>query len=374
MIPDNRLATLLDHVKQNQINQCLYHNTALPPSLYSDHMCDRNDFPLSTKLELTRHSDEVWHCQFSHDGTKLVTAGRDHSVIIYDTSTFEVIHKLQDHEAGVAHAVWSPDDSKLITCSQDRTARVWSTETGRCLLTINHHRQPVTAAVWAPNGESFVTASLDLTSQLCHWSVRGQPLHMWPSGFRVQDCAITPDGRRLIAVDVEKKIRVFNFITHEEEYTLPLKSKATSIVVSKDSRHMLVNLTECQIQLIDIETTEVIRRFQGQKQSTFIIRSAFGGAAENFVVSGSEDSRIYVWHKENGKLVETLEGHLSGCVNAISWNPADPGMFASAGDDCLVKIWGRASDTNLNSTPSKRRAITGNGYARTSALRSTSSF
>ncbi|KAL3487885.1 WD domain protein [Aspergillus germanicus] len=392
MIPDNRLATLLDHVKQNQINQCLYHNTALPPSLYSDHMCDRNDFPLSTRLELTRHSDEVWHCQFSHDGTRLVTAGRDNSVIIYDTTTFEVIHKLQDHEAGVAHAVWSPDDSKLITCSQDRTARVWSTETGRCLLTINHHRQPVTAAVWAPNGESFVTASLDLTSQLCHWSVRGQPLHMWPSGFRVQDCAITPDGRRLIAVDVEKKIRVFNFITHEEEYILPLKSKATSIVVSKDSRHMLVNLTECQIQLIDIETTEVIRRFQGQKQSTFIIRSAFGGAAENFVVSGSEgkppdfitlplqctdgwlDSRIYVWHKENGTLVETLEGHLSGCVNAISWNPADPGMFASAGDDCLVKIWGRASDAHPNSTPTKRRAITGNGYARTSALRSTSSF
>jgi WD40 repeat protein len=115
---------------------------------------------------------------------------------------------------------------------------------------------------------------------------------MWPSGFRVQDCAITPDGRRLIAVDVEKKIRVFNFITHEEEYILPLKSKATSIVVSKDSRHMLVNLTECQIQLIDIETTEVIRRFQGQKQSTFIIRSAFGGAAENFVVSGSEGKHL----------------------------------------------------------------------------------
>ncbi|KKK24776.1 hypothetical protein AOCH_003978 [Aspergillus ochraceoroseus] len=372
MIPDNRLATLLDHVKQNQINQCLYHNTAASPSLYSDHMCDRNDFPLGTKLELNQHSDEVWHCQFSHDGTKLVTAGRDNSVIIYDTSTFAVLHKLMEHEAGVAHAVWSPDDSKLITCSQDRTARVWSAETGRCLLTINHHRQPVTAAVWAPDGESFVTASLDVSSQLCHWSIRGQPLHMWPGGFRVQDCAITPDGRRLIAVDVDKKIRVFNFITHEEEYTLPLKSKATSIVVSRDSRQMLVNLTECQIQLIDIDTTEVIRRFQGQKQSMYIIRSTFGGAAENFVVSGN--SRIYVWHKENGTLVETLDGHVSGCVNAISWNPADPGMFASAGDDCLVKIWTRERDIHPTGTPGKHRAVSGNSYARTSALRSTSSF
>ena len=123
---------------------------------------------------------------------------------------------------------------------------------------------------------------------MCHWSIRGQPLHMWPNGFRVQDCAITPDGRRLIAVDVESKIRVFNFNTHEQEYSLPLKSKATSVAVSNDSRCMLVNLTECEIQLIDIETSEVLRRFQGQKQSTFIIRSTFGGAAENFIVSGSE--------------------------------------------------------------------------------------
>lgn len=176
---------------------------------------------------------------------------------------------------------------------------------------------------------------------------------MWPGGFRVQDCAITPDGRRLLAADVEEKIHVYNFMTHEEEYCLTLKSKPTSVAVSKDSRQMLVNLSEGQIQLIDLETTNVIRRYQGQKQGSFVIRSTFGGAAENFVVSGSEgkhhplgalivadrlDSHVYVWHKENGTVVETLDGHISGCVNAISWNPTNPGMFASAGDDCLVRM------------------------------------
>lgn len=128
MIPGNRLAILLDHVKQNQINQCLYHNTASPPSLYSDHMCDRADFPLQTAIELSQHSDEVWYCEFSHDGTKLVTAGRDHSVFIYDATTFDVLQKLTEHDEGVAQAVWSPDDSKLITCSQDKKARVWNVE------------------------------------------------------------------------------------------------------------------------------------------------------------------------------------------------------------------------------------------------------
>lgn len=128
MIPQHRLAKLLDHVKQGQINNCLYHNTAQPPSLYSDHICDRNDFPLEVGVHLTQHTDEVWYCGFSNDGTKLVTAGSDKMVLVYDTTDFTVLHRLQDHGSGVAFACWSPDDSKLITCSQDKKARVWNVE------------------------------------------------------------------------------------------------------------------------------------------------------------------------------------------------------------------------------------------------------
>lgn len=128
MIPQHRLAILLDHVKQSQINNCLYHNTAQPPSLYSDHLCDRNDFPLDVAIDLTQHTDEVWYCGFSHDGTKLVTAGSDKMVLIYDTEDFTVLHKLNDHGSGVAFASWSPDDTKIITCSQDKKARLWNVE------------------------------------------------------------------------------------------------------------------------------------------------------------------------------------------------------------------------------------------------------
>lgn len=81
---------------------------------------------------------------------------------------------------------------------------------------------------------------------------------------------------------------MYNFETHDEEYCLPLRSKVTSVSVSKDSKYILINMAEGQIQLVDLETTEVVRRFRGQKQGEFVIRSGFGGAAENFVVSGSE--------------------------------------------------------------------------------------
>lgn len=127
MIPDHRLAVLLDQAKQSQIAKCLYHSPTSRPSLFSDHMCDRSQFPLRTVLELSESVGEVWCIEFSHDGTMLAASGEDPSVIIYDTKTFQVRHKLADHDGYVAYVVWSPDDTKLITCSHDHIARVWDT-------------------------------------------------------------------------------------------------------------------------------------------------------------------------------------------------------------------------------------------------------
>lgn len=229
-------------------------------------------------------------------------------------------------------------------------------QSGQCILTIDHHGEPVTTAAWAPDGQSFVTGSLDMQTQLCLWNLDGEQVHRWATDYRIMDSAISPDGQRLVTISSEKQIFVYNFITREQLYCIVLRTKMTCISISRDSRYLLVNMAENEVQLIDIETADIVRRFLGQRQSVFSIRSAFGGADENLIISGSEgtlyckrprsleadvfciDSKVYIWHKENGTLIETLEGHASGCVNAVAWNPADPCMFASAGDDQNVRM------------------------------------
>ena len=126
MLPDHRLAVLLDQVKQTQILNCLYHNPITSPSLFSDHVCDRSQFPLQTHVVLVQQH-EIWFVQFSHDGRRLATGGEATTVTIYDTIDFQIRHTLAEHTKAVAYAAWSPDDTRIITCSHDLTAKVWDT-------------------------------------------------------------------------------------------------------------------------------------------------------------------------------------------------------------------------------------------------------
>lgn len=84
MIPQRRLAVLLEQARQYQHSQCAYHNA--PPSdftLYSDHHCDVRSFPRDTTTILDAHTDEVWAIAWSHNGKFLASGGKDNKAIIW---------------------------------------------------------------------------------------------------------------------------------------------------------------------------------------------------------------------------------------------------------------------------------------------------
>lgn len=133
------------------------------------------------------------------------------------------------------------------------------------------------------------------------WDLNGDLIHNFSDDnakLRANDLSVSPNGERLVAI-TESSIVVFDFVSYEKIAEFQLEDmKLTSIKISQDSRHMLVSMSPDQIKLMEIDTGDVIQRFEAHAQKQFIIRSAFGGADENFVVSGSEGESDYACLKE----------------------------------------------------------------------------
>lgn len=338
MLPESRLAVLLNQVKQSQIDSCLFHTEALSPSLYSDHQCDRRHFPTESAIELDQLHGEVWQVQFSHDGTRLAASGIATNVLIWDTTTWTVVHDLSGHASSVGNFAWSLDDSMIVTCSQDKHARIWDAKRGTLMKELPVFGEPVSACVFHPDKSTFTLGSLGRRMSICTYDIRTGLLEDWGRKHRVQDLCGSPDGRWLVAVDDQQTIHVYNWSTREPEFTIDLKSRPTSVSMSQDSLHLLVNKQDGEAQLIDLDTRASVQKFFGHKGGDYLIRASFGGANESFVVSGSEDGNVLIWHKNTGAAVERLAGHDMRC-NAVAWSPTNPMLLASASDDGQVQIW-----------------------------------
>lgn len=308
MIRDHRLSELLDQVKSSQINQCTYHNTALPPSLYSDHHCNQHNFPTQTWMILENHTGEVYCVAFSPDGTRFATAGQDTCCVVYDTNDFSILYRLLKHGAPITHIAWSPDSKKLLTTATEAAAYVWDMSTGKILATLEHQtgeQRPITSGAWTPDSKSLITCCHDINSKLCLWNLTKDPrtpVYTWSGEFRVSDIAISADGQRLgmfsqfilsiltysVCNDMDEMLIGYDIPSRRELWRRKFSSKITSITASQDARTAIVNIAEGEVHMIDLNDGLPISRYRGPSQGAHIIRNCYGGAAENFVLSGSE--------------------------------------------------------------------------------------
>ncbi|EFN59046.1 hypothetical protein CHLNCDRAFT_7805, partial [Chlorella variabilis] len=353
MLPERRLEELVEQALVAQIDACCFHNTpAARPSLLSDYTCGTEQIPTCTTQVLLNHSDEVWHLQFSHDGEMLASCGKDQTAIIWDAgggargSTVSKRHVLRGHSGPIAFLCWSPDDSKLATCGEaalgQDALRLWDVASGECLGVLRHHKDPVTCAAWFPDGRRLVTGSHD--KQLCVVGLDGSVERQWRIQ-RIQEVVVAKGGRYILATTCERKVRVYDLEGDSESY-IPEAETLISMSLSRDGRYLLVNLTSNSMHLWDLGDAPremhlpamPCASYQGANQSRFVVRSCLGGLDDRFVLTGSEECRVYVYHRATGERLLSLEGH-SGTVNSVAWNPTDPHMFASASDDKSIHVW-----------------------------------
>ena len=397
LLPDHRLQTLLQQAICWQASQCVERPTsgtvgmmtsqrsggggsrsagsAHRRALLEDLAFSREEIPSLPHGVLEQHQDEVWLVQFAHGSAKLASASKDGVVIVWGLDAIGAAAAAADgqtaaqqrqcdaggeqhgkalcgHTDSVAALSWSPDDESLLTCSADQTIKLWAASTGSCVRTFSRHTESVTSVAWLPCGRGFLSASADRA--VCAWNVRGEVLSEW-HGARVTDLAVSSTGTRFVAAS-EMGVRVGAIedesdgaddalrvrLSMSDEPTIPDADGVACLCLSRDSTHCLTSVPSGRIRLWHLDHRTQLAEYCGHKSQRFVIRAAFGGADEDFVISGSEDSRVYIWHRHTAALLEVLSGH-SGAVNTVAWSSSSCPWLASASDDHTVRVWRAAN-------------------------------
>lgn len=348
MMPPSRLRTLLTQALDYQQSKCLFHNSDETPvlgsySLLLDHVCHRRNFPVVTKQVLNQHTNEVWFCQFSNNGKMLATGSKDSNLILWnvDQNTHAVTYSrtIQCQASGVGYASWSHDDKFILACGAEDANElyIYNTQTGGKETMSHAAEDSLVCCCWSSDDSKFVTGGIK--GQFYECDSEGNILQTW-EGVRVQALGCRPDSSTYLAADSQHRVRSYNFDEEIEENILKEEASIMSMNVSSDGRYLLVNLSNQGIHLWDLDDKVRLRKFQGSKQTgAYQLYSTFGGASDLYVASGSEDGKVYIWHRSREEPIEVLSGHTK-VVSCVSWNKAIPSMLASCSDDYTVRIWG----------------------------------
>jgi WD40 repeat protein len=210
------------------------------------------------------HGTQISCLACSPDGSRLLTASRDHTARLWDLRgelcSFEATisdapyRDTLDRHPG-RRAAFSPDNRRLLTAG--KVPRIWDLASDRAIPL--EHPSGAFHVEWSPNGRHVLTVSPDGTARL--WdAASGQPLvhgllrHDEP----IRQAAFHPDGSFVATTDRDRA-RIWRVSTGEQ--VLDLRANHTSRVsFSRDGRHLLT----CgdRLRVWNATTGELIRTIQ----------------------------------------------------------------------------------------------------------------
>lgn len=89
--------------------------------------------------------------------------------------------------------------------------------------------------------------------------------------------------------------------------------------------------------------SEPVQRYCGHVSMNTVKDVSFLGQRSEFVASGSDCGRIFVWCTRTGRIVRTLHGDLA-CTNVIQQHPTTA-LIASCGSEASIKLWSPTGPT-----------------------------
>ena len=249
-------------------------------------------FLTQNSTTLGKHRDRVSSISFSPDGKTIASSSSDSSVKLWNLGGIKPqILKPEEGSTGPVKGIsLSPDGKMIIAGDSMRMLRLWNLTSLEPII-IGKHHDFIRSVDFNPNGKTVAIAYQDGTVKL--WNLEGQELvTLTEHNSGVNSLKFSPTGEKIALGSDDGTIKLWN----------PENQKLYVIGVHNEG----------SIKSLDFSPDGKI------------------------IASGSGNGIIKIWNL-NGKILETLKGHLGG-INDVTFSP-DGQVIASGGSDTIIKIW-----------------------------------
>lgn len=282
---------------------------------------------------LLGHRETVTSVAFGGGANRLVSAGLDSTVKLWDVKTGKVLAErtlseypgfLAPHPGGKNVAVisdgirlWEPEDDRFRSFASDG----------------DYHWVAV-----HPEGQIFAA---DLKEQVRLYDERGRELRTLTGHLKPVDCGIfSPDGKFLATGSTDGSVLLWDTASWQKAATLAHNGWVRSLCFSPDSKLLLTGTKTGELKLWEVPGGRAAWSAQASNVENGTVTFSPDGSA---FASATRGGVIQVWNtrtrKEVWRTVATKADDKIAGVRSIAFGP-EGRILVSAHDDAKIRVWG----------------------------------
>lgn len=289
----------------------------------------------STRV-LKGHTNGVMCLQF--DDRVLMTGSYDATVKVWDLEAGNVIRTIAGHTQGIRCLQF--DDARLITGSLDGSIKIWDWRTGECKKTLRPHSRGVIGVHMA--GKLLASGSADHTI-VVHDFATSTRFQLRGHCEWVNSVKIDLPSRTLFSASDDMTVKLWDLDTHtciktyeghvgQVQQVLPLQ---VEFEIDEESFVAHANDSSDTASLTSEAQNAHTNGHAGAPTESLFPNDPDRPAPPAYMLTGSLDGTIRLWHVPSGRCVYPFFGHVEGIWSLA----ADSLRLVSGAEDKLIKVW-----------------------------------